>query len=221
VLANLNICIRKAVSYTFCGELNSIRRFERIFFSIRLNATNDLKRDHQIVRRVGTITRKCSDILYSNKSMPLIDIEIISVVIQEFVDKFHHGKEEKAYFPQTKDKDDYAEDIRKFLIEHELGRRIANMLLQSIMDWKSGIDSREPVARFLKAYSIFIRDHTEKEDKFFDLIEERVSLSEGEHTILKEHFERCRMEVGGRARTDQMVKLIEYLEEREWMKKLL
>ncbi len=95
------------------------------------------------------------------------------------------------------------------------------MLLQSIIDWKSGIDSREPVARFLKAYSIFIKDHTEKEDKFFDLIEERLSLSEGEHTILKEHFERCRMEVGGKVRTDQMVKLIEYLEEREWMKKLL
>jgi len=186
-----------------------------------LNATNDLKRDHLIVRRIGTITQKCSDILFSDKSMPLIDIEILSVVIQEFVDKFHHGKEEKAYFPQTKDKDDYAEDIRKFLIEHELGRRIANMLLQSIIDWKSGIDSREPVARFLKAYSIFIKDHTEKEDKFFDLIEERLSLSEGEHTILKEHFERCRMEVGGKVRTDQMVKLIEYLEEREWMKKLL
>lgn len=183
-----------------------------------MNATNDLKRDHLIVRRIGTIAQKCSDTLYRNKSVPLVDIEIISVVIEEFIDRFHHGKEEKAYFPQTKDKDSYAEDIRKFLIEHELGRRIASMLIQSIADWKSGVDSREPVARFLKAYSIFITDHTGKEDTFFDLIEKRVSISENEHLILKEHFERCRMEVGGKVRTEQMVKLIEYLEQREWMK---
>ena len=41
-------------------------------------------------------------------------------MIEEFVDAFHHGKEEKAYFPETKDKNGFAEDIRKFLIEHEL-----------------------------------------------------------------------------------------------------
>lgn len=82
------------------------------------------------------------------------------MLIQEFVDKFHHGKEEKAYFPRMNDKNNYSEDIRKFLIEHELGRRIAKMLVQSLLAWDSGIDSREPVARFLNAYSVFISIHT-------------------------------------------------------------
>jgi hemerythrin-like domain-containing protein len=186
-----------------------------------LNATNDLKDDHLLVRRLDAVAQKCSDNLYNNKSIPIEDIEVISAVIQEFVDRFHHGKEEKAYFPQTKDKNSYSEDIRKFLIEHELGRRIANMLLRSIMAWKSGIDSREPVARFLKSYAVFISDHTGKEDKFFDIVEEKGSLSKGEHTILMEHYERCRKDVGGKVRMEQMVKLIEYLEEREWMKKLM
>ncbi len=185
-----------------------------------MNATDNLKNDHLLVRRLGAIAQKCSDNLYDNKSIPIEDIEVISVVIQEFVDRFHHGKEEKAYFPQTKYKNSYSEDIRKFLIEHELGRRIANMLLQNIMAWKSGIDSREPVARFLKSYSIFVSDHTGKEDKFFDVVEEKGSLSEGEHAILMEHYERCRKNVGGKVRMEQMIKMIEYLEDREWMRKL-
>jgi hypothetical protein len=50
---------------------------------------------------------------------------------------FHLGKEEKAYFLVTKSKDGYSEDICKFLIEHELGRRIANMLRREIQVLKS------------------------------------------------------------------------------------
>ncbi|MGA7043333.1 MAG: hemerythrin domain-containing protein, partial [Nitrososphaeraceae archaeon] len=84
-----------------------------------MNATKDLKQDHLTLRRVRDITQRCSERLYSGENIPIEDIEIISVVIEEFVDAFHHGKEEKAYFPETKDKNGFAEDIRKFLIEHE------------------------------------------------------------------------------------------------------
>jgi hemerythrin-like domain-containing protein len=93
------------------------------------------------------------------------------------------------------------------------------MFLRKLNAWKDGgVDSREPVARFLRAYSIFIDDHTGKEDKFFDMIEEKGSLSDEENEILMKHFESCRHEVGGTVRIEQMMDLIEYLEGREWMK---
>jgi hemerythrin-like domain-containing protein len=170
------------------------------------------------VRRLGTIVQKCSDKLYLNADIPIEDIELISVVIEEFVDRFHHGKEEQAYFPETKDKDSFGEDIRKFLIEHELGRRIARMLRLHLNSWKKGIDSREPVARFLKSYAIFISDHTGKEDKFFDLVEEKKSITEQEDQMLIKHYDSCRNQVGGKVRMEQMLKLIGYLETKEWMK---
>jgi hemerythrin-like domain-containing protein len=113
-----------------------------------LDATNDLKNDHVIVRRLGTIVQKCSNKLYNNEDVPIEDIEIISVIIEEFVDRFHHGKEEQAYFPETKSKDNFGEDIRKFLIEHELGRRIARMLRQHLNSWKEGTDSRNRLQDF-------------------------------------------------------------------------
>ena len=183
-----------------------------------MNATKNLKQDHILVNRLGKIAKRCSDLLYSNVVIPIEDIKIISMLIQEFVDKFHHGKEEKAYFPQMNEKNNFSEEIRKFLIEHELGRRIAKMLVQSLVSWEDRLDSRERVARFLKAYSVFISIHTEKEDLFFDLIEEKGNLSEEEHFQLMGRFKFCNSEVGGKVRVEQMIKLIGYLEEREWMK---
>lgn len=182
-----------------------------------LSATNDLKEDHTMVRRLGIVVEKCSAKLYAYQDVPMEDIKIISVIIEEFVDRFHHGKEEKAYFPETKDKDHYEEDIRKFLIEHELGRRIAKMLRRQIDSWKKGTDSREAIARFLKSYSVFIMDHTAKEDKFFNKVEEKNSISKEEDTTLIKHYENCLNVSGGRIRVEQMKKLIYYLENRDWM----
>ena len=199
-----------------------------------MSSTKNLKNDHITIRRVRNIAQKCSDHLYSNKEVPLEHIEIISVIIEEFVDEFHHGKEEQAYFPETKEKDDYAEDIRKFLIEHELGRRIANMLRREIIVLKENcskdkdenkmllnnheINLKEPVARFLKSYAVFIDDHTGKEDKFFELVESSKSLSLDEDKRLLEHYEVCKNQVGGETRIQEMLKLIEYLEKQDWMK---
>lgn len=182
-----------------------------------MDATQDLKQDHITVRRLRDIAQICSNKLYANENIPIEDIKIISVVIEEFVDRFHHGKEEQAYFPETKDKDSFSEDIRKFLIEHELGRRIAKMLLHQLQKWNKGIDYREPIARFLKSYAVFLTDHTHKEDRFFDLIQNKKSISREENERLMRLYEGCRNQVGGKARMEQMMKLIEYLEEREWM----
>jgi hemerythrin-like domain-containing protein len=196
-----------------------------------MNATQNLKNDHITIRRVKEIAQKCSNQLYANQYVPIEDIEIISVIIEEFVDHFHHGKEEKAYFPDTKDKNGFAEDVRKFLIEHELGRRIATMLRRELNEWKMKMKETspeinkhdtttlEPVARFLKSYAVFIDDHTGKEDKFFDLVDERNVISDKENEMLLKHYEICKNQAGGKARMQEMIILIEYLEEREWMKK--
>ena len=169
-----------------------------------MNSTQNLKYDHIAIRRVKNIAQICSNNLYANKHVPIEDIEVITVIIEEFVDHFHHGKEENAYFPDTKEKDGFSEDIRKFLIEHELGRRIAMMLRRELKEWKdelkqqennnnlTAVDNnsnsnsklQEPVARFLKSYAVFIDDHTGKEDKFFDIVEERKVITKNEDKIM-------------------------------------
>lgn len=196
-------------------------------------STDSLMQEHIIVRRIGNIAQRCSDRLYANKDIPIEDIQIISVVMEEFIDALHHGKEETAYFPITRSKDSFSEDIRKFLIEHELGRRIAHMLRRELdtliehedrnskgasigLKWNNS--SKEPVARFLKSYAIFVSDHTAKEDTFFKSILEKNSISEEENRELLRHYEVCKGQIGGQARIEEMLKLIDYLESREWTK---
>ncbi len=196
-----------------------------------MNATQNLKNDHVIIKRVQNISQTCSNKLYANQFIPVTDIEVLSVVMEEFVDNFHHGKEEKAYFPETKDKDGFAEDIRKFLIEHELGRRIAMMLRRELEQWKKKTQNdnnhesngangsvSEPVARFLKAYAVFLDDHIGKEDKFFDMVEQKDLITNNENETLLKYYESCKTRVGGEVRIREMVRLIEYLEARDWMK---
>jgi hemerythrin-like domain-containing protein len=197
------------------------------------SSTDSLMQEHIIVRRIGNIAQRCSDRLYANKDIPIEDIQIISVVMEEFIDALHHGKEEKAYFPITGSKDGFSEDIRKFLIEHELGRRIASMLRRELdvliehadsnskgagigLKWNNS--SKEPVARFLKSYAIFVSDHTAKEDTFFKSIQVKNSISEEEDRELLRHYEVCKGQIGGQARIEEMMKLIDYLESREWTK---
>lgn len=195
-----------------------------------MSSTQNLLDEHLIVRRLGSIAKKCSDGLYSNQNIPIEDIQIISVVIEEFVDAFHHGKEENAYFPVTQYKNSFSEDIRKFLIEHEFGRRIAKMLrreLELLIDYdqydqSKGLKwndnkSKEPVARFLKSYAVFVFDHTGKEDAFFEKVQEKQSLSEEEDIQLIKHYELCKNRTGGQARIEEMIKLVGYLENRKWM----
>jgi hemerythrin-like domain-containing protein len=97
-------------------------------------------------------------------------IEILRLAKYHQLEKlqwYKDGKEEQA---DTRNKNTFSEDVRKFLIEHELGRRIAHMFLRYLNTWKENGEkgSLEPLARFLKSYSVFITDHTGKEDRFFD-----------------------------------------------------
>ena len=189
-------------------------------------ATSDLKKDHVFVKRFGEIIQKCSDKIYAGEDSNILleDLEIASVVMEELIDAFHHGKEEKAYFPSTHNKNSFSEDIRKFLIEHELGRRIARMFKRELIIWRKCIaegkqvGSKEPMARFLKSYAVFITDHLEKEDKFFDFIENKSIISPDEDKIIRHHYELCKNESGGQARIEELLKLLEYLERRDWMK---
>lgn len=198
------------------------------------SSTERLLLEHHLVRRIGNIAQKCSDKIYANENVPIEDIQIISVVMEEFIDAFHHGKEEQAYFPIATNKDKLSEDVRKFLIEHELGRRIANMLRRELntlterestdtgaasatrLKWNNR--AREPVARFLKSYAVFVSDHTAKEDIFFKDIQAKNSISEEEDKELLRHYEACTGQIGGQARVEEMLKLIDYLENRDWIK---
>jgi len=100
------------------------------------------------------------------------------------------------------------------MIEHEFSRRIAKSIAKHLNRWKNGEDAREPVARFLRTYSIYLMDHMKKEEEFFDSVEAEVLSKEEE----MEMFEQFRSVMAITTKMEDMIKQIELLENQSWFK---
>ena len=177
-----------------------------------MSATEILREDHLKVKRLEKVIVKCYQELYAGTNIPLSDIEKINFVISEFLDSIHYSREEDSYFACVASYDSLKEEIRKFMIEHEFSRRIAKNINKFLQEWKEGKDSREPVARYLRTYHIYLDDHLKNEEEFFKKAETEVLSKEEEHAMY-EQFQSV-MAVSTKMKT--ILEQIEYLEKQDW-----
>jgi hemerythrin-like domain-containing protein len=177
-----------------------------------MSATDILRQDHLKIKRLEKIIVRCYQKLYAGKNIPLSDIEKINFVIAEFLDSIHYSREEDSYFACVASYDSLKDEIRKFMIEHEFSRRIAKNINKHLQAWKEGKDSREPVARFLRTYSIYLEDHLKKEEEFFNKAEAQI-LSKEEEQQMYEQFQSV-MAISTKMET--ILQQLDYLEKQYW-----
>lgn len=179
-----------------------------------MSGTEILRNDHRQIRRLEKVIVRCYTKLYAADNIPFPDLDMMVSIMAEFLDAVHYAREEDQYFPCVASYDSLKQEIRVFMIEHEFGRRIASNISKHLQRWKSGEDQREPVARFLKAYAVYLDDHLTKEDKFFDAAQKEV-LSQDEEKMMYEEF---RAVTAVATKLDEMIKSIDRLESAPWMK---
>ena len=177
-----------------------------------MSATETLREDHKQIRRLEKIIIKCYSELYEGKNIPLSDIEKIAVIIDDFLDSIHYSREEDSYFPCVASYDHLKEEIHKLLVEHEFSRNISIPLKKHLKRWKDGEDAREPIARFLRTYTIYLQDHMKKEEDFFDKAEAEVLSKEEEYDM----YEQFKSVMTISKKLEDMIKEIEYLENQPW-----
>ena len=177
-----------------------------------MSATDTLREDHKQIRRLDKIIAKCYKDLYDGKNVPLDDLSKITSIIDEFLDSIHYSREEDSYFPCVASYDHLKAEIRALLIEHEFSRRVSKNLSKHLQEWKCGYDAREPVARWLRTYSIYLMDHMNKEEAFFDRAEAEVLSKEEE----MEMYEQFRSVMAISKKMENIIREIEYLENRSW-----
>ncbi len=145
-----------------------------------MSATNTLRNDHKQIRRLEKIVVQCYAKLNAGYTVPFPDMEKMVTIMSEFIDAIHYSREEDTYFPCVTSYGSLKDEIRAFMIEHEFSRRIAGNIAKHLQKWKKGEDNREPVARFLKTYAVYLNDHITKEEKFFDAAQSQVLSQEEE-----------------------------------------
>ncbi|MBI1661915.1 MAG: hemerythrin domain-containing protein [Nitrosopumilus sp.] len=178
-----------------------------------MSGTETLREDHKQIRRLEKVIIKCYTELYAGKNIPFSDIDKITLIIEEFLDSIHYSREEDSYFPCVATYDHLKQEIRGLLIEHEFSRRIALQIKKHLKRWKEGEDAREPVARYLKTYSVYLMDHMNKEEDFFDKAEAEVLSREEENDM----YEQFRSVMTISKKMEDMIKEIEYLENQSWV----
>lgn len=179
-----------------------------------MSATDTLRSDHKHIKRLDTIITKCYQQLYNNKNIPINDLERINVIIADFLDSIHYSREEDSYFPCVASYDSLKKEIRTLMIEHEFSRRIASSIAKHLEAWKQGKNSREPLARFLRTYSIYLKDHMKKEERFFDKAEQEI-LSKEEEQAMYEQFTSV---LAITKKISHLVGEIDYLEQQVWFR---
>ena len=152
-----------------------------------MSASDILRKDHEEIMKLEKVISSCYQNLYDGHHIPFTDIEKITFLISEFLDSIHFTREEGSYFPCVATYDTLRKEISALLIEHEFSRNIAKKLSEYLAKWKNGEDMREPVARYLRTYSIFLIDHMSKEEDFFAKAENTV-LSKEEEREMYEQF---------------------------------
>ena len=152
-----------------------------------MSASDVLRKDHEEIMKLEKVISSCYQNLYEGHHIPFTDIEKITFLISEFLDSIHFTREEGSYFPCVASYDTLRKEISALLIEHEFSRNIAKKLSEYLAKWKNGEDMREPVARYLRTYSIFLIDHMSKEEDFFAKAENTV-LSKEEEREMYEQF---------------------------------
>jgi len=178
-----------------------------------LKATDILRKDHEHVRRLEKIVSKASQSIYDEVDIPILHLEKITLIISEFLDAIHYSREENSYFPCAGVNGSFAEEVRKFMIEHQFGKNVAYQISRHLNRWKAGEDAREPVARFLRTYAIYLQDHLSKEEKFFDEAEKVLSSEEE-----KEMYEYFSSAIATSKKIDDVLKEIDYLESTYWFR---
>ena len=179
-----------------------------------MSASEFLRNEHQDILRLEKVITKCYKALYDGANIPFTDIDKINFLIAEFLDSIHFTREEGSYFPCVATYDHLNKEIRELLIEHEFSRNIARAISKNLKLWKKGEDKREPVARFLRTYSIFLIDHMEKEEKFFEKAEKELLSKEEE----LEMFEQFQSISAIAEKVTSLLEDIDYLEDQDWAK---
>jgi len=108
-----------------------------------LKATDILRKDHEHVRRLEKIVSKASQSVYDEVDIPILHLEKITLIISEFLDAIHYSREENSYFPCASVNGNFAEEVRKFMIEHQFGKNVAYQISRHLNRWKAGEDARE------------------------------------------------------------------------------
>ena len=142
-----------------------------------MTAIEELKAEHQAVLMTIRILDQITNKLEAGQAIDVRHLDQILEFLQVFVDKCHHGKEEKVLFPAMEEAGIPREGgpIGAMLNEHEQGRSFVQGFRSGVEEYRVGKDDAiAKITENVQNYGQLLTDHIAKENNVLYVMAERV-----------------------------------------------
>src|ERR1041384_6803098 len=132
-----------------------------------VTATEDLMREHGVLRRALLVYTAAATKLHSNpSSIPPDALQKTAKLFRAFGEEYHEKKLEEAYiFPAVKQVAGEAASYPDVLVvQHNRGREITDYIINVTQTAKLGASNAEDLAKALDAFVLMYRNHAARED---------------------------------------------------------
>ena len=164
-----------------------------------MRATDDLKQEHRLIEAVlPSLVRRSQELGPGNPLSHDFGEKVLDF-LQGFVDKCHHGKEERYFFKKLESRgiSRQAGLLSEILHEHGEGRAHVRAIAGSWLGATEGdLQASSTFTEHARAYAELLRVHIDKEDNRLFPMADR-TLSSADDAELMDAFERLeREEIG-------------------------
>jgi hemerythrin-like domain-containing protein len=176
-----------------------------------VTATEDLMREHGVLRRVLLIFDDLEAKLRQGREFPSQVLTEASGLIRRFIEDYHEELEEKHVFPRFEKAGKLVGLVKILRRQHEAGRKITSFLLSPTAAGAADPVGRQKVADYLHAFARMYRPHAAREDTvLFPAL--RGVVSPGEFHEMSDRFEDQEVARFGRGGYEKIVAQVAGLE---------
>lgn len=180
-----------------------------------MNVLQTLVHEHRLIRQYLDNLAFAVERLEHGSKPPREFFENAVLFAREFVDKYHHFKEEHQMFVMLAQKEQGKHDpaIDTLRYQHERGRTIVAAIEQAIAGYASGDDNAMlAILENTAAFGALLRQHINREDSVFYPLAKK-ALSPADMEQLQQEFRKADEKVGPDcfARNEERVEKMEAL----------
>jgi hemerythrin-like domain-containing protein len=188
------------------NDSNAARYVPRDEEEKKVPVSEDLMREHGVLRRVLLSYNEISGRILKGKNFPPEALKNSAEIIRSFIEGYHEKLEEDYLFPRF-EREGKMEDLVKVLKQqHEAGRKLTALIMKSV-DSKDKRVLKGYIDEFHRMYT----PHAAREDTVL-FPEFRKIVSDKEYDSLGEEFERKEKQMFGESGFEKMVQRVEQIE---------
>jgi len=179
-----------------------------------MKPTDELKKEHEAIKRMLKIMDKVCDRLDARKNIEAGHLENIVEFIQVFADKCHHAKEEDLLFPAmvASGIPNEGGPIAVMLIEHKKGREFVKNVKNAVSGYRNGdAAAASEISKNARGYVALLGSHIDKEDFILYPMADKV-LTTAKQSELSKAFEKVEEDIIGHGKHEQFHELLKRLE---------